>query len=213
MTGTDLAGVTAVTFGGGPRATIVSVTATSLTVTVPSGSSSGNVLVTSPDGTSQGIAFTVLEPPAPPPAQTFPAITSSVELPPSTLLQLSDLNVSTLVASTGTKDGSFTIEVAGSGRNLVVVTDSSNGNLALMGFFDPFAPQPVTKYSTAVALLFYGAQGPLLSAGDQAILLDFLVNQPATTTLGKAIASGMTSFRTPIADDPVTQKASTTPCG
>ena len=58
ITGTALNGATSVTIGGTP-ATITANTPTSITVTIPTSATSGNVLVTTPIGTSNALPFTV----------------------------------------------------------------------------------------------------------------------------------------------------------
>ena len=59
ISGTSLDGATAVDFGG-TAATVLTNTATSITVAVPAGTSTGNVTVTTAAGTSNGLLFTVL---------------------------------------------------------------------------------------------------------------------------------------------------------
>ena len=59
LTGTGLGGATSVTFNGTP-ATFFSVTsATSMTAVVPTGATTGNVVVTTAGGSTNGVAFTV----------------------------------------------------------------------------------------------------------------------------------------------------------
>lgn len=72
ITGTDLSGATSVTIGG-TAATIVSNTATSITVTVGSGTG-GNVVVTTAGGASNGLPFTI----NPTPAGTATPATASI---------------------------------------------------------------------------------------------------------------------------------------
>jgi Bacterial Ig-like domain (group 3)/Bacterial Ig-like domain/IPT/TIG domain len=64
ITGTDLGGASSVSFNGVVQTTISNNTATSLTVNVPAGASTGDVEVTTAAGTSNGLPFTVT-PPAP----------------------------------------------------------------------------------------------------------------------------------------------------
>ncbi|MDO7874420.1 cadherin domain-containing protein [Hymenobacter sp. ASUV-10] len=59
LTGTNLGGATVVTFNGIAAAFSVSRSGTSISTNVPTGASTGNVVVTTPEGTSNGLAFTV----------------------------------------------------------------------------------------------------------------------------------------------------------
>ncbi|MDO7884727.1 FG-GAP-like repeat-containing protein [Hymenobacter cheonanensis] len=61
LTGTNLAGATGVSFNGTPASFKASST-TSLKATVPVGATTGTVTVTTPQGTSNGVLFTVTEP-------------------------------------------------------------------------------------------------------------------------------------------------------
>jgi len=63
ITGTNLAGATAVSFNGAASVFTVN-SATQITATVPAGATSGSVVVATPSGPSNGLAFTVI-PPAP----------------------------------------------------------------------------------------------------------------------------------------------------
>jgi uncharacterized delta-60 repeat protein len=62
ITGTDLANATSVSFNGTTTSAITTNTATSLTVVVPLGATTGEVTVTAPNGTSNGLNFTVTLP-------------------------------------------------------------------------------------------------------------------------------------------------------
>ena len=62
LTGTNLTGATAVSFNGTAALTYTVVNATTITVTVPAGTTTGNVTITTPDGTSNGLLFTVTYP-------------------------------------------------------------------------------------------------------------------------------------------------------
>ncbi|MET4074790.1 IPT/TIG domain-containing protein [Hymenobacter sp. UYCo722] len=61
IAGTNLAGATSVSFNG-TAATFTVNSGTQLTATVPAGASTGSVTVTTPGGTSNGLAFTVAAP-------------------------------------------------------------------------------------------------------------------------------------------------------
>jgi hypothetical protein len=60
LTGTNLAGATTVSFNGTPTTAITNNTGTSLTVTVPAGTTSGPVVVVTPGGVSNSLPFVVL---------------------------------------------------------------------------------------------------------------------------------------------------------
>lgn len=64
ITGTEFSGVTSVTFNGTAAVTYTVDSATQITATVPNGASTGPVVVTHPtNGASNGVAFTVTNPP------------------------------------------------------------------------------------------------------------------------------------------------------
>ncbi|WP_345122529.1 FG-GAP-like repeat-containing protein [Hymenobacter antarcticus] len=63
ISGTNLSGATSVSFNGTAQTTIGSNTATSVVMAVPAGATTGNVTVTTPNGTSNGISFAVTVPP------------------------------------------------------------------------------------------------------------------------------------------------------
>jgi hypothetical protein len=62
ITGTGFLGTTAVSFNGTAATTFTVVSNTSITVTIPVGATTGNVTVTNPAGTSNGVNFTVTLP-------------------------------------------------------------------------------------------------------------------------------------------------------
>ncbi|WP_035558037.1 M4 family metallopeptidase [Hymenobacter sp. IS2118] len=59
LTGTGFTGATGVSFNGTAAVTFSVSSATTATATVPAGATSGNVTITTPNGTSNGMAFTV----------------------------------------------------------------------------------------------------------------------------------------------------------
>jgi len=69
LTGTNLTGVTSVSFNGTAASTFLVVSATSLTATVPAGATSGPVAATTGSGTATGPAFTVT---------TTPTVTTAI---------------------------------------------------------------------------------------------------------------------------------------
>jgi hypothetical protein len=60
ITGQNLAGATDVEFNGMPATVFSIVNSTTITATVPAGATTGHVNVTTPSGTSNGLAFTVM---------------------------------------------------------------------------------------------------------------------------------------------------------
>ncbi|GAA3971381.1 hypothetical protein GCM10022407_16490 [Hymenobacter antarcticus] len=63
LTGTGFTGATGVSFNGTAAGTFAVTSATTATATVPAGATTGNVTITTPGGTSGGVAFTVTVPP------------------------------------------------------------------------------------------------------------------------------------------------------
>ncbi|WP_254451287.1 IPT/TIG domain-containing protein, partial [Hymenobacter sp. UV11] len=59
LTGTSFTGATGVSFNGTAATTFSVTSATTATATVPTGATTGNVTLTTPAGTSNGILFTV----------------------------------------------------------------------------------------------------------------------------------------------------------
>ena len=103
LTGTNFTGVTAVSFNGTAAPFTVN-SATQITATVPVGATSGNVTVTTPGGTSNGLAFSVLPP--------VPTLTS---------LSPSSGPIGTSVAITGTNlTGTTSVSFNGSSASFVV---------------------------------------------------------------------------------------------
>ncbi len=62
LTGSNLTGTSGVSFNGTAATTFAVVNATTVTATVPTGATTGNVTLTTPNGTSSGVAFTVNPP-------------------------------------------------------------------------------------------------------------------------------------------------------
>ncbi len=65
LTGTTLTGATGISFNGTAAVTFAVANATTATATVPAGATSGPVTITTPGGTSNGVAFTVVTNQAP----------------------------------------------------------------------------------------------------------------------------------------------------
>ena len=97
ITGTNLTGATAVSFNG-TAATFIVNSATQLTATVPGGATSGNVSVSTPGGTSNGLAFTVI-----PPAPTISGLSPTSGTPgTSVVITGTNLTGTTAVSFNGT---------------------------------------------------------------------------------------------------------------
>jgi hypothetical protein len=62
LTGTDFTGATGISFNGTAAVTFSVTNATTATATVPAGATTGNVTITTPGGTSNGVTFTVTVP-------------------------------------------------------------------------------------------------------------------------------------------------------
>ncbi|WP_234293496.1 IPT/TIG domain-containing protein, partial [Nocardia jinanensis] len=60
LTGTGLAGATAVTFGATPATSFTVDSATQITAVAPAGTGTGQITVTTPGGTSNGVAYTYI---------------------------------------------------------------------------------------------------------------------------------------------------------
>ncbi|MDO7874712.1 IPT/TIG domain-containing protein [Hymenobacter sp. ASUV-10] len=125
ITGTGFSGATAVSFNG-TAATFTVVSATSITVTVPAGASTGAVTVTTPGGTSNGVTFTVTLP--------APTITSLAPAtgPVGTTVTITGTGFSgaTSVSFNGTAATVFTI-VSATSVTATVPTGASTGNVTV----------------------------------------------------------------------------------
>ena len=138
LTGTNLSGATGVSFNGKAATTFSVVNSMTVTATVPTGATSGNVTVTTPGGTSNGVAFTVQTnaPVVLTPANnsyTNRDITLSGTAPANSTVTLYlsylDLGATTILTTTATSAGTFSqgpfsiIE----GRTQVYATAQSTG--------------------------------------------------------------------------------------
>ena len=112
LTGTNLTGATAVRFNGTAATTFAVVDDLTVTATVPAGATTGPVTVTSPDGTSNGVAFAVT---------TAPTVSTAA---PSGLTP-----TSAVLGGNATADGGTAI----TSRGVVYSVSSTNGAPALGG--------------------------------------------------------------------------------
>lgn len=162
ITGTNLSSATAITFGGGPTATIANNSATSITVTVPAGSASGNVSVTTPGGTAALAGFTFAAPPDM--AVTAPLANATVS---------------------GAVPVTYTVTQAQAVRADVRVEYDASG----LGTFLPANTKRCTQASSAPSVEPNGVQGVTTSASgtSHTFLWNSTADLPTVTTLGVAL--------------------------
>jgi len=151
ISGNNLGGVTAVSFGGTPAASFTRVSPTAVTAVVGLGQS-GSVTVTAPGGTAQITGFTY---------STAPAITafspSHGKNAATITITGANLSGATAVSFGGVAAKSFTVvsattitAVVASGQTGVVAVKTPSGTVSLAGF--TFDPVPViTAFSPTVA--------------------------------------------------------------
>jgi hypothetical protein len=142
ITGTNLIGATAVSFGSVAATTFTINSATSITAKVGSGAS-GNVAVASPSGTATLAGFVYL----PPPAITSISPTSAPTGAPVTITG-TNFTGATVVSFGGTAATSFTVNsatsitaIVGGGTSGSIVVTTPNGSASLTGF--TYLPPPV----------------------------------------------------------------------
>ncbi|MDP3712285.1 MAG: L,D-transpeptidase family protein [Mycobacteriales bacterium] len=209
LTGTDLAGATAVSLGSAPMAFTV-VDATSLTAIVPTGAVTASVSVTTPEGTAPGPVLTVVPPPATP-SVTGRAGRGTVELrltgpgsagvvvralagttPPATTTEGRALTGAALVTDTGLTDGtpvSYSV--------WAVDTDGTTSASPATTTLTPGPPAPTTlriapqtgttvyagSRVTVTGRLFQTTGGKAVSG----VLVDLLARTGGTTTVRKVV--------------------------
>jgi|GEM_PF-271788 len=127
ITGTGFTGATAVAFNGTASAYTV-VNATTITTTVPAGATTGNVTVTGPTGTSNGVNFTVQ---TVTPAPTISSFTPTSG-PAGTVVTITGTNFTgaTAVSFNGTAAASFTV-VSATSITATVPSGASTGLIAV----------------------------------------------------------------------------------
>ena len=134
ITGTGFVGATAVVFNGTPAAYTI-VNATTITTTVPVGAFTGNLVVTSSSGTSNGVLFTVGTP-TPAPVLTSLAPTSG---PVGTIVTITGTNLARASAvrlngtsapflQTSITTINFTIPAGATTGNITVTTPGGTSN-------------------------------------------------------------------------------------
>lgn len=182
LTGTNLAGATAVRFNGTAAATFSVVSATTITVAVPTGATSGNVVVTTPGGTSNGVAFTVTVPVTNTPVLTQPAAGSFVG--------------TSRPEYRGTASAFSTINIyraTGSGSAVLTDTTVANG----LGNFHKFSGAPMADgtYSVYVTAT---ATGQATSANSNTNTFTVDTQRPSVGIGSAAGASGSTTSTSPL---------------
>ncbi|MBF9142347.1 IPT/TIG domain-containing protein [Hymenobacter properus] len=126
VTGTDFTGATGVTLNGQNVNNLVVVNATTITFTVPASASTGNVVVTTPGGASNGTLFTVVPPaitsmsPASGPVGTTVTLTGT-GLSGVTSLTLNGVAITNFTVVNGTTI-TFTIPAGATSGNVVLTS-------------------------------------------------------------------------------------------
>ncbi|MDO7845075.1 Ig-like domain repeat protein [Hymenobacter sp. M29] len=110
IAGSNLGGATSVSFNGTDQTTITANSATSLTVAVPAGATTGLVTVTTPNGVSNGLTFTVVNT-----APTVTSLSAAAELP----------GMPVVITGTGFTSGS-TVSFGGTAASSVTFTSATS---------------------------------------------------------------------------------------
>ena len=130
LTGTGFGGATSVTFNGIAATTFTVTSATSMTVVVPAAATTGNLVVTTGGGVSNGVLFTVVAPapvvaslsPASGPAGTVVTITGT-DFTGATGVSLNGLAITGFTVVNATTI-TFTVPAGASTGNVIVTTAS-----------------------------------------------------------------------------------------
>ncbi len=214
LTGTNLTGATAVTFGGVNAPAFVVNSATSLTVTVPAGAATGVLGVTTPGGTGASTGtFTVTVPPAPTISGLNPAsgiVGAVVQISGTNLLGTTSVRVNgkaveTFVIFSATlvlaqiPDGATTgpISLSTSGGQAVSPTDYT---ILTPPDIDALTPirGPVGTVVTLVGEGFTGATA-LTVGGVSAVVFTVVNDKKLTATVPTGALSGQLALTTPVA--------------
>ena len=220
ITGTNFTGATAVSFGGVPAASFSVVSSTTITAVVGSGAS-GNVAVTTPDGTAILTGFTYTVPTTPTITSFSPTTTTAGS---TVVITGTNLTGATSVSFGGTPAASFTVvsstsiaAVVGSGASGNVVVKTPAGSDTLGGFtyttpppiISSFAPQTGTigdvvtitgaHFTTATAVTFNGSFAASFTVVSDSVITA-VVAQSSTgpisviTPYGTAISAGTFTY-------------------
>ena len=176
LTGTNLSGATAVRFNGA-AATFSVVSSTTITATVPAAATSGPVTVTTPGGTSNGLAFTVV---TAAPTVTAPAANSTTNGLPT---------------FKGTAPAGSTVTIylaAGSGAAQAIGTTTATGG--------SFSFTPTTALTSGTYTLYATARSSSQTVSAQSNTSTFTVDAtPPTVTLSSStVANNGATTTTPV---------------
>ncbi|GAA4349464.1 hypothetical protein GCM10023185_06240 [Hymenobacter saemangeumensis] len=131
LTGTNFTGATGVSFNGTAASTFSVTSATTATATVPAGATSGNVTITTPNGTSNGVAFTVVTPTAVTsivPAGSSPTNAGSVSYTVTFSAQVTGVTVANFSLTAVGVAGASVSSVSGSGSTYTVTVSTGSGD-------------------------------------------------------------------------------------
>lgn len=128
VTGTNLAGATALTFNG-TASTFTVNSPTSITATVPNGATTGPVSVTTAGGTAVGPTFTVTIPP-PPSITSFTATPATILVGGSSTLAWTTTNATSLsISGIGSVTGTSTSVSPATTTTYVLTASNAQGNV------------------------------------------------------------------------------------
>ena len=194
LTGTNLGSATGVSFNG-TAATFSVVNATTITATVPTGATTGNVTVTAGGGTSNGLAFTV--------AYADLVITTTTTIPAGTYNSIT-------VNSPGnaTLAGPVTVNTRTLVNNGATLNDGCNV-LSGAGSF-VLAAGGTLGICNAAGISSSGATGAIQNTGTRSFASDasYVYNGTAAQTTGSGLPGQVRNLTT-TNDNPVTLSAAT----
>ncbi len=178
LTGTNLFGTTSVRFNGTLAGTFTVVNGTTITATVPTGATSGNVTVVNAGGTSNGVGFTVI---TNTPTLTAPANGAVTNTRPEYR--------GTAVPGSNV----FIFRAAGSGG--AALTDTTYANA--LGNFHKFSGAALAsgQYSAYVSAAASG-QGNSANSNTNTFTVD--ATAPTVTLVSSTVASGSTTTTSPV---------------
>jgi hypothetical protein len=206
LTGTNLSGATAVSFNGTAQTSITNNTATSLTVAVPTGATTGPVTVTTPGGTGGGVVFTVLtSAPVLASIETSTLFYNQDQVPAqvTSTLTVSDADSPNLSGATVTISSGF---MAGDRLNYINQNSIAGSYNTGTGVLTLSGAAPVATYQAALRSITFSSLAPASGvAGDRVVRFSVsdganasnqvartvhVVGRPAVTT---ATPSGITT--------------------
>ena len=131
LTGTNFTGATGVSFNGTAASTFGVTNATTATATVPAGATSGSVTITTPGGTSNGLAFTVIAPPSVTsivPAGSSPTNAASVGYTVTFSASVTGITTANFSLTATGVAGTSVSSVSGSGTTYTVTVNTGTGD-------------------------------------------------------------------------------------